>query len=199
MATALSQHSRVRLCTPDPNAILSARPYNTQFPYYLYIVEATSGFISNYNGLQVTLDGRNYHGLSFLAAYTYSHALDDWTKSSQNTSALANPANLQYQYGNGDMDVRHRLRFSPTYALPGKKSPGQMLEGWQISGIWALQSGFAWAANDQTHQRLGRHRRKRQCPDRQPEQRRLANLELCRASLRLQHYRLKPHSLLWPG
>ena len=136
-------------CSPDATAILNARPYNAQFPYYLYIVQATSGFKSNYSGLQLTLDGRNYHGLNFLAAYTYSHALDDWTKSSQNTSALANPANLQYQYGNGDMDVRHRLRFSPTYAIPGKKSPGQMLEGWQISGIWALQSGFAWAPNDQ--------------------------------------------------
>ena len=28
------------------------------------------------------------------------------------------------------MDVRHRFRFSPTYAIPGMKSPGQMLEGW---------------------------------------------------------------------
>jgi len=98
----------------------------------------------------VTLDSRNFHGLSFLTAYTYGHALDDWTKSSQNTTAEANPANPQYQYGNSDMDVRHRLRFSPTYAIPGIKSPGQMLEGWQISAIWALQTGFAWAPNDQS-------------------------------------------------
>ena len=28
------------------------------------------------------------------------------------------------------MDVRHRLRFSPTYQIPGIKTPGQMLEGW---------------------------------------------------------------------
>ena len=136
-------------CTPDAAAIANARPYNAQFPYYQYIVETTSGFRSNYNGLQVTLDARNYHGLSFLTAYTYGHALDDWTKSSQATSALANPANPQYQYGNSDLDVRHRLRFSPTYSIPGRKGFGQMLEGWQISGIWALQRGFAWAPNDQ--------------------------------------------------
>jgi hypothetical protein len=30
---------------------------------------------SNYNGLQVTLNARNYHGLSMVAGYTYSHAL----------------------------------------------------------------------------------------------------------------------------
>ncbi len=103
----------------------------------------------------MTFDGRNYHGLNFLASYTYGHALDDWTKSSQATSALANPADPRYQYGNSDMDVRHRFRFSPTYAIPGMKSPGQMLEGWQISGIWALQSGFAWAPNDATHDDWG--------------------------------------------
>lgn len=135
-------------CTADAAAELAARPYNAKFPYFAYIGQTTSGFISNYNGLQVTLDSRNYHGLSFLTAYTYSHALDDWTKNSQATSVLADPARPQYQYGNSDLDVRHRLRFSPTYAIPGRKSPGQMLEGWQISGIWALQSGFAWAPND---------------------------------------------------
>jgi len=96
----------------------------------------------------VTLDARNFHGLSFLTAYTYGLALDDWTKNSQATSVLADPARLQYQYGNSDLDVRHRLRFSSTYQIPGIKSPGQMLQGWQVSGIWALQSGFAWAPND---------------------------------------------------
>ncbi len=98
----------------------------------------------------MTLDSRNYHGLSFLGSYTFAHALDDWTKSSQATAALANPANPQYQYGNSDYDVRHRFRFSPTYAIPGIKSPGQMLEGWQVSAIWAWQTGFAWGPDDAT-------------------------------------------------
>ena len=140
--------SSLTTCAADGAAELAARPYNTKFPYFAYIGQTTSGFISNYSGLQVTLDGRNYHGLGFLTAYTYGHALDDWTKNSQATSVLADPARPQYQYGNSDLDVRHRLRFSPTYKIPGIKSPGQILEGWQISGIWALQSGFAWAPND---------------------------------------------------
>jgi len=137
-------------CSADKTAEAAARPYATKFPYFQYIAQTTNGFNSNYDGLQVTLDSRNYHGLTFLTAYTYGHALDNWTKSSQATSALANPANPRYQYGNSDMDVRNRLRFSPTYSVPGIKSPGQMLEGWQISGIWAWQTGFAWAANDPT-------------------------------------------------
>ena len=142
--------SSVTTCAADKAAEQAARPYATKFPYFQYIAQTTNGFRSNYDALQVTFDGRNYHGLNFLAAYTYGHALDDWTKSSQATAALANPANPQYQYGNSDMDVRHRFRFSPTYAIPGMKSPGQMLEGWQVSAIWAFQTGFAWAPNDQT-------------------------------------------------
>ena len=31
---------------------------------------------SNYDGLQTTLTSRNYHGLSMIAGYTWSHALD---------------------------------------------------------------------------------------------------------------------------
>ena len=138
------------LRVPTATGEQASRPYNLAFPYFNYIAQTTNGFHSNYNGLQVTLDSRNYHGLSFLAAYTFSHALDDWTKSSQATEGLANPANPQYQYGNSDMDVRNRFRFSPTYMIPGIKTPGQMLEGWQISAIWALQDGFAWAPLDET-------------------------------------------------
>jgi Carboxypeptidase regulatory-like domain len=138
------------LAGPAATGEQASRPYNLAFPYFANIAQTTNGFRSNYKALQVTLDSRNFHGLSFLTAYTYSHAQDDWTKSSQATFGLANPANPQYQYGNSDQDVRHRLRFSPTYTIPGIKSPGQMLEGWQISGIWAWQTGFAWAPQDAT-------------------------------------------------
>ena len=84
-------------CSADKTAEAAARPYATKFPYFQYIAQTTNGFNSNYDGLQVTLDSRNSHGLNFLTAYTYSHSLDDWTKSSQATSALANPANPKYR------------------------------------------------------------------------------------------------------
>ena len=137
-------------CRPDMNAIVAARPYNSVFPYYNYIVRTTSGFHSNYNGLQVTMEARNFHGVTFLTAYTYAHALDFWSKSSQATSMAADPSNPRLQYGNGDQDVRHRFRFSPTYALPQWKTKSQLFEGWTISGVLALQGGFPWSALDLT-------------------------------------------------
>ena len=137
-------------CRPDMNAIVAARPYNSQFPYYNYIVRTTSGFYSNYHGLQVTMEARNFHGVTFLTAYTYGHALDFWSKSSAGTQMVADPTNPRLQYGNGDQDVRHRFRFSPTYALPQWKTKSQLFEGWTVSGVLALQSGFPWGAIDPT-------------------------------------------------
>ena len=60
-------------------------------------------------------------------------------------------------YGNSDFDIRNRFTFTTTYDVPGKKSPGQMLEGWQINSIVTLKSGAPWSAKDATT--TSRHRR----------------------------------------
>ena len=52
-------------------------PYNTKFPYLSNIFNMANVYRSNYDGLQVTLNSRNFHGLSMVAGYTFSHALDD--------------------------------------------------------------------------------------------------------------------------
>ena len=137
-------------CVPDAAAIANARPYNTAFPYLNYIVLSTgsAGIFSNYNGLQVTVDSRNFHGLSFLSAYTYSHALDISSSVSRGVRQMVDPTNPRLQYGSGDNDIRHRFRFSPNWAVPGIKSPAQMLEGWSISGILSLQGRFPYSALD---------------------------------------------------
>ena len=140
-------------CVVNSAAIVAARPYNAEFPYYSYIVESTSGMKSNYNALQLTVDQRVFHGVSFLAAYTYSHALDMFSAGSSGTRMQADPNNLSQSYGTSDQDIRHRFRFSPVWAIPGKKTPawaGQMLQGWSVSAVVALQSGLPWTALDST-------------------------------------------------
>ena len=109
---------------------------------------------SNYNGLQVTLTGRNYHGLSFTAGYTYSHALGD--ASDQGTAAnFPVPTNSygsirQQLYANTDFDIRHRFTLSLDYALPGRKGFGQLLEGWSVNTIVIATSGLPWGLSDQS-------------------------------------------------
>jgi hypothetical protein len=126
---------------------ITDRPYYSQFPYLKYIDYMSNIYSSNYNGLQATLTGRGYHGLSFLIGYTYSHALDD-SSSLYNMSQPQDNTNPKQDYGNSDYDLRHHLSISLTYAIPGKKSWGQLLEGWTVNSAIALQSGLPWTAID---------------------------------------------------
>ena len=145
IASAATNYNK---CTPDKAA--EAGPYTNTIPYLNYIIQSRSDYYSNYDGLQVTVDQRLSHGLSFLAGYTYSHALDLWSKNSLGSVLPTDPTNLRLDYGNGDNDIRHRFTFSPSYAIPGKKSPGQMLEGWTLSAILVVQGGLPWSPADFT-------------------------------------------------
>ena len=129
---------------------LALEPYHSQFPYLNFIMESQNGVWSNYDGLQVTANERLSHGLSFLAGYTYSHALDIYSSVSAGNVLVSDPNNLKLNYGNSDNDVRHRFTFSPTYAIPGMKSPGQMLEGWSLNAIFIGQAGLGWYPDDNT-------------------------------------------------
>src|SRR5205823_11481606 len=55
------------------------RPYtlNGKAPYLGFLNYLSNFYGSTYHGLQTTLTARNYHGLDFVAGYTYSHALDN--------------------------------------------------------------------------------------------------------------------------
>ena len=99
---------------------------------------------------------RAAHGLSFLAGYTYSHALDNQSSSSISQSAFPlDVNNPRLGYGSTDNDIRHRFTFSPTYDIPGMKAPGQMLQGWTLSGILTLQSGLPWYPIDTSNDFTG--------------------------------------------
>jgi Carboxypeptidase regulatory-like domain len=127
-------------------------PYNTKFPYLANIFNMANVYRSNYNGLQATLNSRNFHGLSMVAGYTYSHSLDDvganWDFG-YGSGLPQNAYNPGAEYANSDFDVRHRLTLSLTYAIPGKKGYAQALEGWEINSIVTLQSPQKWGAMDE--------------------------------------------------
>jgi len=124
------------------------RPYGAEFPYLQYINYLTNRDQSNYQGLQATVTQRTSHGLSFTAGYTYSHSLDDASSNWRGVVIPLDSTRPGLQYGNGDNDIRHRFTLSASYAIPGKKSWGQLLEGWQINSIAMLESGLPWGALD---------------------------------------------------
>jgi hypothetical protein len=138
-------------CAPDPAREALAAPYGIRAPYLSYIDWLSNLGKSNYNALQVTLTQRASHGLSFIAGYTYSHALD---MSSDNWGAglvaPINNANIGNLYGNSMFDIKHNLTLSATYTIPGRKGVGQILEGWSLNSVVTLQSGMPWGVNDFT-------------------------------------------------
>jgi hypothetical protein len=106
--------------------------------------------------MQVTVNERASHGLSFIAGYTYSHALSiNDVENNVGAPLQPDPSHPGITYSNSNNDIRHRFTFSPTYLLPGMKSPGQMLQGWSLSGIVTLQGGLPWYPIDTTNDIIG--------------------------------------------
>ncbi len=107
---------------------------------------------SNYNGLQIALTARNYHGLTLTTGYTYSPALGE--SSDQGTSGgLVIPANSygnlrQQLYTSTTFDMRQRLTISGNYLVPGKKGFGQLFEGWSVNSSVVVSTGTPWGIND---------------------------------------------------
>jgi hypothetical protein len=140
-------------CAPDSTGGEEAnRPFATKFPYLANIFQMGNVYRSNYDGLQVTLNARNYHGLSMVAGYTYAHALDDvganWDFG-YGSGLPQNAHNVAAEYANSDFDIRHRLTVSLTYAIPGRKGFGQLREGWELNSIITLESPQYWGPMDE--------------------------------------------------
>jgi hypothetical protein len=124
----------------------SRRPYNAKFPYFSQIQYYTNLDESNFNGLQASLTERVNHGLSFTAAYTFSHSLDDF--SNETTATAMDSLNPGLDYGAGANDARHHGTLTMTYLVPGVRSPAQLLKGWQLNTAVNLVSALPITAYD---------------------------------------------------
>jgi hypothetical protein len=131
----------------------ATRPYNAKFPYLSNIFQMGNIYKSNYDGLQATLNSRNFHGLNMVLGYTYAHALDDVGANWDFGAGYGLPQNSfnpAAEYANSDFDIRQRFTLSLTYLIPGKKGYGQMLEGWELNSIATIESSQPWGPIDLT-------------------------------------------------
>jgi hypothetical protein len=126
----------------------TARPFFSKFPYLGEIANVGNYDFSNYNALQVTLTQRASHGLSFLAGYTWAHALDEASSNWNGFFVPPDSGNPRFLYGNSPFDIRNRFTFSMTYDIPGRHAPAQLLQGWSLNSIVALQTGQPWEPTD---------------------------------------------------
>jgi Carboxypeptidase regulatory-like domain/TonB dependent receptor len=117
---------------------------------------------SIYSALQTSLKKRFSHGLSFLASYTYSKAIDDVSSfnitgsASQSTAGendlAQDPFNLGLERGRSMFDARHRFVISYQWNLPFfEKAEGWKrvaLGGWQVNGITTFMTGTPFTVYD---------------------------------------------------
>jgi hypothetical protein len=110
------------------------------------IRQVTNDSAANYNGLQIAGRQRFAQGMSYLISYTWAKAIDMCADVNTTTTGNMDPRNLWRERGYANWDMRHRFIASYVIELPFFKKSGnpvarQVLGGWQVSGIAALQSG----------------------------------------------------------
>jgi hypothetical protein len=96
---------------------------------------------SSYNSFQADLEKRFSNGLQMQVAYTFSKSMDQ----ASSFEDLLNPFNAHASRSLSLFDARQRLVISYVYQLPIPKYSGlkgQVLSGWEVSGITQFQSGF---------------------------------------------------------
>jgi len=122
-----------------------ARPY----PNFGPIGEMASGYNSHYNSLQLSLEKRMSHGLSFLVDYTWAKALDDFSESLNNGSFYAtNPFNRNANYGLSADDIANSIKFSGTWQVPHFHLLGwadKLANGWALAPIVTWRSGLPFS------------------------------------------------------
>jgi outer membrane receptor protein involved in Fe transport len=144
-----------RLCSQindnNPNGVLNPNYRN------LRVWENVAN--SNYNGLQVSLKHQMSHGLQFGGNYTWSHSIDSgstWHSGLTSANGFAGGDGYttdqtmpQLDRGNAVFDIRHRLTFNFVWEMPFLRARhdlvGTVLGGWQLNGIFSLQTGAHWS------------------------------------------------------
>lgn len=120
---------------------------------------------SIYNALETSLQKRFGHGLSLLAFYTYSKAIDD-VSSFNITGSASQPVagendlaqnlfDLGAERGRSMFDSRHLFVLSYQSGIPSWNQPlnwyQHALAGWQVNGISTYMTGTPFTAVDQSY------------------------------------------------
>jgi len=159
--------SQVHLFFPQDTAQPAIVPGSTAvlpngLPWYLSVAQQGATGASSYHSLQASLQQQLSHGLYFTLAYTYSHALDDYSGyessygngvpngvGSLNGRAINFTPGFEYlNYGNSDYDARHRFVALYTYEVPAMAAIrdnfilNEVLGKWHLAGTTAFQTGF---------------------------------------------------------
>jgi hypothetical protein len=150
----LGRHQQTTTNADLPLPSTGAQPlpfvYAAQLPGVNGISFRASLGTSSYNAAQFSFERRYSKGLIVNANYTYARNLNDFADGISSVGQVAN--NMRYDWGNSDIDVRHRLAVTANYELPfGKSAAGArkwLFAGWQINTVAFWQTGLPFTVMD---------------------------------------------------
>jgi hypothetical protein len=123
------------------------------------IDEFKSILTGQYDALQFSVNRRFSNGLSFISAYTWSHAIDtDGVTAGGRNEPLGSFTgdfyNTKSARGDSSFDRTHRLVISYSYDIPKLKAGNSLLKSvvnnWSLSGVTTIQSGLPFSITDST-------------------------------------------------
>jgi hypothetical protein len=135
------------------------------FPQFTSVtIQDMPGASSSYNALTAKLTQRFSQGLTLIASYQYSRAIDNASENQawEISDRARNFNNLALEKSISGHDIPHSLAINYIYDLPigkGKKLAGNLhpavnavIGGWQVSGIYKYDSGLplTFTANNNT-------------------------------------------------
>jgi hypothetical protein len=123
------------------------------------ISQYKSVLTGQYDGLQFSVTRRFSNGLSFIAGYTWSHAIDtdgvtDHGRNEPLGSYSGDYYNTKSARGDSSFDRTQRLVISYSYNIRKLKGASPLLRSvvndWSLSGVTTIQSGLPFSVTDST-------------------------------------------------
>jgi hypothetical protein len=127
----------------NPNSLVPYKGYNQ-------IQLAENAARSRYNGLNVSWNRRFARGVGFGVAYTFAEGFDN---ASTRRDIPFNSLDDKSFWGHSNFDTRHIVGINWIYDLPYKETTGvagEILGGWQITGVTQFQSGTPFTIGTNT-------------------------------------------------
>jgi len=136
-------------CIPSYNSASRVYANNPYGAFYINQEESTSH--SSYNSFQLGVRISDWHGISNILNYNWSHSLDNASDSEDfvpNASQPNNSTRPDLEYGDSNFDVRNRFTWIFSYQLPKMQGNLAILRnGWGFDSTVTLQDGQPFNLN----------------------------------------------------
>jgi hypothetical protein len=148
----LQEYVNINQAVPNANASQatasyeqSVARYESQYPWFSTIAEFANAGNVNFKSLQARLVSRLSHGLTFGLNYTLQ---ENQISEGQLNANVPVTSGTNGPYSDNMYPEQH-IAVTYSYAIPTiKKLPGQMLEGWTISGAVNILSALPYCVSD---------------------------------------------------